>query len=188
MRRLAIALAVFLAFNGAAVSQQPPAPLPPAQPAFDPAQVEAAVREFYAAYWRAWEMQDVAALSTLIARDYTGTTYVPGFGVVTDDYKRALAAVEAFFKAVEGQQKAWSRNLLTTVVRGETEAVAAVRTGFVGAGSAQSEVSLEVLRKGADGQWRLVRRWSEKHVTVVRDQKPAEPPPVPQSGTPPPAD
>ncbi|MFQ5818161.1 MAG: hypothetical protein ACE5H2_09455 [Terriglobia bacterium] len=135
----------------------------PAPPAFDPAPVEAAVREFYAAYWRAWETHDRNALANLIARDFVSTAYLPGTGLVHDDYARALAAVGIFFDAVRGQQMAWNRNLLSIMVRSEEEAVAALRTGFVRAGSAQSELSLEVIRKEADGQWRLVRRWSEKY-------------------------
>ncbi|MFQ5926682.1 MAG: hypothetical protein ACE5MH_04525 [Terriglobia bacterium] len=135
----------------------------PAPTAFDPAPVEAAVRAFYADYWRAWEAGDREALAKLISPSYTGTFYVPGTGVVHDDYTRALAAVGVFFDAVRGQQMAWSRNLLSIMVRNEQEAVAALRTGFLGVRSAQSELSLEVIRKEADGQWRLVRRWSEKH-------------------------
>lgn len=139
-------------------AQQTPAP-----PAWEPLPVEKAVHDFYRQYWAAWEALDHAALAELISREYTGSTFVPGIGIVHDDYARALAAVASFFESIRGQQMAWSRNLLSIMVRSETEAVAAIRTGFVLPGLGQSELSLEVLRQEADGQWRLVRRWSEKH-------------------------
>ncbi len=143
-----------LAFVVLLVAQQAPEPPP----------VEKAIRDFYARYWAAWEALDQDALTGLISRDYTATTFVPGRGVVQDDYPRALAAVAAFFDTVRGQQMAWSRNLLSIMVRSETEAVVAIRTGFVLGALGQSELSLEVVRREADGQWRLLRRWSEKHL------------------------
>lgn len=162
MRRLMMSLDLALLTLFAAGAQQPPAPAPPA--GFDPTPVEAAVREFYAAYWRAWEIRDRAALTDQLSREYVGMSYVPGKGMAQDDYTRALAAINTFFDAIRGQPTAWNRNLLTILVRKEDEAVVAVRTGFVGAGTAQSEVSLEVVRREADGRWRLLRRWSEKHI------------------------
>jgi len=147
--------------------QAPPAQTQPPQqapPPFDPTPVEAAVREFYVAYWRAWEATDRKTLASLISRDFTGTTFVPGTGVVADNYERTLAGLEQFFDTVRGQQMAWNRSLLTILVRNADEAIVAVRLGFVGLGTAQSEVSLEVVRKEADGHWRLLRRWSEKHL------------------------
>ncbi|MBI4462136.1 MAG: hypothetical protein HY653_04445 [Acidobacteria bacterium] len=161
MRRLLMSSGLALLTLLSAGAQQPP---PPAPPAIDPAPVEAAVREFYAAYARAWETADRAALADLLSREYLGMSYVPGKGMAQDDYTRALAAINVFFDAIRGQPTAWNRALLTIMVRKENEAVVAVRTGFVGAGTAQSELSLEVVRREADGRWRLLRRWSEKHL------------------------
>lgn len=159
MRRHLMGLSLVAVVFLSAWAQQPLAP-----PAFDPAAVEADVREFYAAYWGAWDASDRDALANLISRDYVATSYVPGSGIVHDDYKRALAAIDIFFDAMRGQPKAWNRNLLTILVRNQREAVVAIRTNFLGAGTAQGEISLEVVHKEANGQWRLLRRWSEKQL------------------------
>lgn len=159
MRQVILGLGLVVLLIGFAQAQQAPAP-----PAVELLPGEKAVHDFYRQYWAAWEALDHAALAQLISRDYTGTTFVPGRGIVHEDYTRALAAVATFFETIRGQQMAWSRNLLSIMVRSETEAVAAIRTGFVLLGLGQSELSLEVLRREADGQWRLVRRWSEKHL------------------------
>lgn len=159
MRQVIFGLGLVSLLLGLVQAQQIPTP-----PAAELSPAEKAIRDFYTQYWAAWEAHDPAALGKLISRDYTATTFVPSRGVVQDDYPRALAAVAAFFDAVRGQQMAWSRNLLSIMVRSETEAVAAIRTGFVVGGLGQSELSLEVVRREADGQWRLVRRWSEKHL------------------------
>ena len=158
MRQVTLGLCLVVLLIGFAQAQQTPAP-----PAWERLPVEKAVHDFYQQYWAAWEALDHAALAELISCDYAGSTFVPGTGIVHDDYSRALAAVASFFDTIRGQQMAWSRNLLSIMVRSETEAVAAIRTGFVLPGLGQSELSLEVLRQEADGQWRLVRRWSEKH-------------------------
>ena len=165
MRRFASAVSLVVLALVAAYPQPPRSvPQAPASAPFDPSSVEAAVREFYVAYWRAWEATDRKTLASLISRDFTGTTFVPGTGVIADNYERTLAGLEQFFDTVRGQQMAWNRSLLTILVRNADEAVVAVRLGFVGLGTAQSEVSLEVVRKEADGHWRLLRRWSEKHL------------------------
>jgi len=66
--------------------------------------------------------------------------------------------------SVRGKQTLWNRSLLTVVPRSATEVTVAVRSDFsvVDTTVGEIEVTLEVLRRGADGRWRLVRKWSER--------------------------
>jgi hypothetical protein len=129
-----------------AAAQQPPEP---AAPAFDAGVVAGEVQEFYASYRQAWDDRDPEAVNP--------------HGVVKVDRKAAVAGVERFFEAVRRRDVLWRRSVLSIEPRSATEAMAVVRNDFSLAPAGEVELALEVLRKGKDGRWQLVRRWSEKH-------------------------
>lgn len=141
----------------------PPAPAAPLAAGFDADAVTGEVRAFYADYWKAWDNRDTQAVANGLAGEFV--QYLPGTpkGVLQADKPAAVANVERFFASVHGQQTLWGRSLLAVVPRSPTEAIAAVRNDFtlVDDGG-ETEITLEVLRKGADGRWRIVRKWSEK--------------------------
>lgn len=152
-------LAVLLVALGTA-AQEPP-PTAPA-PAVDAEDVAAEVNQFYAEYWRAWDDRDVIAIANALSKDFVSLSYAPQ-GVVQVDKPGAVAGLRRFFDAVRGKDTIWGRSLLSVVPRSATEAVAAVRNDFsLRDEGTESELTLEVLRKGSDNRWRLVRKWSER--------------------------
>lgn len=159
-------LVLFAAGLSLALAVPPPAPLRAAPAAeFDVDAVAAEVRVFYADYWKAWDERDASAIAARLAPDFVGLLYVAPQGVVQLDKAHAIAGVRQFFDAVRGRETLWSRRLLAVVPRSPTEAIAAVRSDFaLREAGGEVELTLEVLRKDSDGRWRLVRKWSEKHV------------------------
>lgn len=146
-------------------TQAPPAstPLPATAEPTPNEIVQREVADFYADYWKAWENRDAVAIGDHLAQDFLSFSYVPNQGVVQIDKAAALASVRQFIDAVRGKQVQWGRSLLSVVPRGQTEAVAAVRNDFLLANQGGDvELTVEVLRKGADGRWRLERKWSER--------------------------
>lgn len=144
-----------------APAQQPPAA---ATPGFDADAVAQEVHSFYVDYWKAWDKRDPDAVAGSLAPDFVALTYVEPQGAVQVDRAAAIAGVRNFFEAVHQRDTLWRRSLLSVVPRSGTEAMAAVRNDFSLEDSvAETELSLEVLHKGPDGRWRLLRRWSEKH-------------------------
>jgi hypothetical protein len=143
-----------------AAAQQPPEP---AAPAFDAGVVAGEVQEFYASYRQAWDDRDPEAVSAHLAADFVTFSHQDPHGVVKVDRKAAVAGVERFFEAVRRRDVLWRRSVLSIEPRSATEAMAVVRNDFSLAPAGEVELALEVLRKGKDGRWQLVRRWSEKH-------------------------
>ncbi|MFQ5695143.1 MAG: DUF4440 domain-containing protein [Terriglobia bacterium] len=142
-------------------AQQPPAPSPP--PAFDARALADEVRDFYGRYWKAWDDRNVRALEEHLAPEFRALSFVDARGVVELNREQAVASLRAFFDAVRGQETLWSRNLLSVVPRSAQEAVTAVRNDFsLFEAGGEIELTIEVVRKGEDGQWRLVRKWSER--------------------------
>lgn len=155
-RRLAVL--VCFAFLLAS-AQQPPAP-PGA--AFDGDAVVREVNAFYAEHWKAWAERDAGTVAVALAPDFVGRLYLAPQGVVQLDRSAALAGVRQFFQAVGDRQVFWGHSLLAVIPRSPTEAVAAVRNDFSLRSSGEIELTLDVVRKGEDGRWVIVRRWSEK--------------------------
>jgi ketosteroid isomerase-like protein len=154
-----VVLCSVLAMAGAQEPVVPPAPVAPAT------DVAAEVNDFYAEYWKAWRERDLARVAEGLAAEFTLFIYVPGQGLAQVDRSRSVESVRQFFQAVHGQEVRWSHSVLTVIPRSDTEAVATLRNQFAWKdGRGEIELSLEVLRKGADGRWRLLRKWSEKHV------------------------
>jgi hypothetical protein len=141
----------------------PPAPPAPTAPAFDADVVVAEIRAFYDEYWKAWDDRNTQSVANGLAGEFVQYMPAPARGVLQADKPTAVANVDRFFQAVEGRDTLWVRTLLSVVPRSTTEAVAAVRIDFtlVDSGS-QVELSVETLKKGADGRWRLVRKWTER--------------------------
>lgn len=141
----------------------PPAPAPPPEPAYDTQAVIQEVQAFYADYRQAWDDRNSAAIANHLAGDFTAFQYVSPQGVVQLDKVTSVAGVQRFFDSVRGRETLWSRSVLAVVPRSATEAVAAVRNDFsLREGGGEVELTLEVLRKGRDNRWRIVRKWSEK--------------------------
>lgn len=157
--RVLVLAAVFLPLVPA--QQRPPSTTAPA--AFDADAVVQEINDFYTDYWKAWNQRDLEHVAASLDPEFVGFQYVAPQGVVQLDKEAALASIRQFFEAVRGQETIWSRNLLSVVPRSGDEAVAAVRNDFtlLEAGG-EAELTLEVVRKGADGRWRLVRKWTEK--------------------------
>ena len=151
--------------------QPPPAPAPSPPPAPEGGEVQAVIGEvnaFYAAYWKAWDNHDANAIGAALADDFQNLAPGPPAGgvgpqgVVQSDKTHALADIRRFFEAVGNRNAIWTRSLLAAVPSSPTEAMVAVRNDFALADVArETELTLEVVRKGADGRWRLVRKWSE---------------------------
>ena len=167
LERLSVLFLLALALPAASL-QQPPAP--PAQAPlaaeraeFDVEAVVAEVNAFYAAYWEAWDKRNLDQVADSLAPDFLAATYVASHGIVQLDKAQAVAGARRFFQAVVTQQTFWGRSLLAVVPRSPSEAVAAVRNDFsIYRAGGEAELMIEVLRKGDDGRWRLVRKWSEK--------------------------
>ena len=161
IRRLAGWMLVAAALSLAAAQEPPPGPPPAGE---DPAAaVIDEVQAFYADYRQAWDDRNTLAIANSLAGDFVVYQHVEGRGVVELDKATAVAGVQQFFDAVRGRETLWSRRVLTVVPRSPTEAVAALRNDFaLGEGGGEVELTLEVLRKGPDGRWRLARKWTEK--------------------------
>ena len=160
MRRwVTTVLAVLLVALGTAAQEPPPAAPTPTVDAED---VATEVHEFYVEYWKAWDDRDVIAIANALSKDFISLSFTPQ-GVVQVDKPGAVAGLRRFFDAVHDKQTIWGRSLLSVVPRSATEAVAAVRNDFsLRDEGTESELTLEVLRKGTDNRWRLVRKWSER--------------------------
>ncbi len=173
MRRVPGALAVILVLLPALVAQEPPPPPPAAQPAraqaaekaeADVQTVIGEVNAFYNEYWQAWNERDIKKIADGLGPEFVSYVYVPGRGVMQADREASLEGVRQYVDSVRGRQTLWNRSLLTVVPKSATEAVAAVRSDFsvVDTRIGEIEVTVEVLRKDADGRWRLRRKWSER--------------------------
>ena len=149
----------------ATVEGQEPPPPPPDQPPAPGVDAEAIVQEvqaFYAEYRQAWDERNTAAIANHLAGDFVAYQYSPQ-GVVQIDKVTSVAGVQRFFDTLGSRETMWVRSVLAVVPRSSTEAVAAVRNDFsLRQGGGEVELTLEVLRKGSDGRWRLVRKWSER--------------------------
>ena len=145
--------------------EPPPAPASPKSPgpAFETQAVIQEVQAFYADYRQAWDERNTAAIANHLAGDFLAFQYLPPQGMVQLDKVTSVAGVQRFFDAVGTRETFWSRSVLAVVPRSATEAIVAVRNDFsLREGGGEVELTLEVLRKGSDGRWRLVRKWSEK--------------------------
>lgn len=144
-----------------ATAQQTPEP---ASSAADSEAVMEEVNSFYASYREAWDDRNAQAVSAHLAPDFVSYSYQAPHGVVKVSRAAAVAGLERFFDGVRQRDVLWRRSVLSIELRSPNEAMAAVRNDFSLAGSGgETELALEVLRKGSDGRWQLVRRWSEKH-------------------------
>lgn len=170
IRRLLVVLVVAggLGLLATVAGQEPPPPAPPQSPAppqrgFDADAVVQEVQAFYAEYRRAWDERDTLAIANCLAGDFTAYQYVEPQGLVRLDKPGAVSGVGQFFEAVRGRETLWSRSVLAVVPRSATEAVVAVRNDFsLREGGGEAELTVEVLRKGRDARWRIVRKWTEK--------------------------
>ncbi len=152
------------------------AQLPPGQlaPAIEVDTLDEQIQRFYTDYWKAWDERDADGVAAHLAPEFVVLTYTDPQGVVRADRDAAVAAIRHFFEAVGDRETLWGRSLLSIVARSETEAVAAVQTEFLlEEAGRETDLSLEVLRKGPEGGWRLVRRWSERSVFPVSSSPPA---------------
>ena len=141
----------------------PVQPPPPPSAGFEAEAVVQEVHAFYADYWKAWDQRRLDGVAAGLAPDFVGLMYVAPQGVVQLDRDTAVAGVRQFFDAVRGQETLWGRSLLAVIPRSSTEALAAVRNDFsLRERGGEVELTIEVLRKGSDGRWRLARKWSEK--------------------------
>jgi len=154
-------------------AQLPPGQLAPAIE-IEVEAVDEQIQRFYTDYWKAWDERDADSVAAHLAPDFVALTYTDPQGVVRANKEAAVAGIRHFFEAVGERETLWGRSLLSIVARNETEAVAAVQTAFslkdVGR---ETELSLEVLHKGPEGRWRLVRRWSERFVFPAPPSPPA---------------
>lgn len=168
MRQRLMILILLLALLPLLVAQPPPPssgssqPPPGASPTAEPKDVAAEVNDFYREYWKAWDDRDTLAIANDLSKDFVSLSYSPQ-GVVQADKPTSVAGIRRFFETVHDRETIWGRSLLSVVSRGADEAKAATRSEFSlrDAGS-EIELSLEVLRKGPDGRWRLVRKWTER--------------------------
>lgn len=172
-RRLTVLalLVVWLLFSGFRVApggtpaQEPSAGQAPASPppAVSPQEVIDEVNAFYAAYWKAWDERDIKRIEAGLDADFLSYLYVPPQGLMQANKEASMAGVRQFFDSVRGQQTLWRRTLLTVEPRNAAEVIVAVRNEFslMSAGG-ETEITIEVVRRGADGRWRLLRKWSEK--------------------------
>ena len=161
LRRFAVVACAGLAsvvFFAGSAAQDPPA---------DEVDVEVVVarevNQFYQAYWRAWERNDFNGISARLAADFVQVSFTSGEGAVQTNRDAALASVRQFVDAVRGREVLWNFRLLSLLARSEREAVAVVRSDLTWlGGEGQDELSLEILRKDSDGQWRIARRTAER--------------------------
>ena len=148
-----------------ATPQQPPASQAPAgpPPAVSAQGIIEEVNAFYAGYWKAWDEHNIKGIEAGLDPDFLSYLYVPPQGLLQANKEASMAGVRQFFDSVRGQQTLWRRTLLTVEPRNSAEVIVAVRNDFslMGAGG-EIEVTVEVVRRGADGRWRLLRKWSEK--------------------------
>ena len=150
---------------GYASPQEPPTVQVPASP---PPTVSAQavideVNTFYAGYWKAWDDRDIKSIEAGLDTDFVSYLYVAPQGLMQANKEASMAGVRQFFDSVRGQQTLWRRTVLTVEPRSAAEVIVAVRNEFslMGAGG-ETEITIEVVRRGADGRWRLWRKWSEK--------------------------
>lgn len=142
--------------------QEPPPPDQPPAPSVDAEAIVREVQAFYAEYRQAWDERNTAAIANHLAGDFVAYQYSPQ-GVVQIDKVTSVAGVQRFFDTLSSRETMWTRSVLAVVPRSPTEAVAAVRNDFsLRQGGGDVELTLEVLRKGKDGRWRLARKWSER--------------------------
>lgn len=135
----------------------------PAAPPQEGAQLVEEINRFYAAYWQAWQSRDLAGLEKSLADDFLLQMHIAGQGVVRLDKQAAVESARQFFAALGDRQAAWSHSVMALIPRGPDEAIVAVRSDFSWTpGSGQIELSLDVLRKGSDGRWRLLRKSIER--------------------------
>lgn len=160
MRRSLMVVLLGLLVAPGTAAQEPPAAAP--APAVSADDVADEVQEFYREYWKAWDNGDVLAIANALSKEFVSLSHTPQ-GIVQVDKPGAVAGLRRFFEAVRDKESVWARNLLSIVPRSSTEAIAAVRNDFsLGDAGTESELTLEVLRKGPDNRWRLVRKWSER--------------------------
>ncbi|HXE75605.1 MAG TPA: hypothetical protein VNN18_08225 [Candidatus Xenobia bacterium] len=169
---LALLMAAFV-FSGTPVMpqnpapQEPPAGLAPTVPApvVTPQSVLDEVNTFYAGYWKAWDDRDIKSIEAGLDPEFLAYLYAAPQGLMQANKEASMDGVRQFFDSVRGQQTQWRRTLLTVEPRSSTEVIAAVRNEFalLGAGG-EIEITVEVVRRGADGRWRLLRKWSEKRL------------------------
>lgn len=159
-RHLAV-LGVVLALLPLALAQEPPPVRPSAE-----AEVQRVVEEvnaFYREYWRAWDDRDVKKIAESLDEGFVSYLYSSG-RVLQANKEASVEGVRQFVDSVRGKQTMWNRSLLTVAPRSATEVTVAVRSDFsvVDTPVGEIEVTLEVVRRGADGRWRIVRKWSER--------------------------
>ena len=143
--------------------QEPPPPALPPAPAYDNQAIVQEVQAFYAEYRQAWDERNTAAIANHLSGDFLAFQYLPTRGLIKSDKVTEVAGIQRFFDTVGSRETLWSRSVLAVVPRSPTEAVAAVRNDFsLGQAGGEVELTLEVLRRGRDARWRLVRRWVEK--------------------------
>lgn len=153
-----------LAPGGAAVQEPPAAQVPTVAPPTVTAQtIIDEVNAFYAGYWKAWDDRDIKSIDAGLDPDFVSYLYVAPQGLLQANKEAAMAGVRQYFDSVRGQQTLWRRTVLTMEPRSAAEVIVAVRNEFslMGAGG-ETEITIEVVRRGADGRWRLLRKWSEK--------------------------
>jgi uncharacterized protein (TIGR02246 family) len=123
------------------------------------------VNDFYAAYWQAWEEKDLEGVSSRLAENFTLLSYVPGQGPVQVGKEAAVASVRQFFAAAKDQQIIWRHSILSVLPRTPEDVIVVVRSDFLWVDTGgQTEVSLEVVQKDAEGRWRIVRKASERRL------------------------
>ncbi|MGH9788788.1 MAG: hypothetical protein ACRD4U_08830 [Candidatus Acidiferrales bacterium] len=156
------AFALALALLPLAVAQEPPPAPRPASEA-DVQRVVEEVNAFYRGYWKAWDERDVKTIAESLDDGFVSYLYVSG-RVMQANKEASVEGVRQFVDSVRGKQTLWNRSLLTVVPRSATEVTAAVRSDFsvVDTRIGEIEVTVEVLRRGPDGRWRLARKWSER--------------------------
>ncbi len=159
-----LVLGLLLVPGGATVQEPPAAQVPTVSPPTVSAQaVIDEVNAFYAGYWKAWDDRDIKSIEGGLDADFVSYLYVTPQGLMQADKEASMAGVRQYFDSVRGQQTLWRRTVLTVEPRSAVEVIVAVRNEFslMGAGG-ETEITIEVVRRSADGRWRLVRKWSEK--------------------------
>lgn len=168
MRRCLTMLILLMLLLPLLAAEQPPPATPTGQvppatpPARDEDEIAAEIDTFYREYWKAWDDRDALAIANYLAKDFVHLSPAPQ-GVMQVAKPEAVAGIHRFFEDVRGRETVWGRRLLSVVPRSPTEAIVAVRNDFSLPGVVrETELTLEVLRKGPDARWRLVRKWSER--------------------------
>lgn len=153
-----------LAPGGAELQEPPAAQVPTVAPPTVSAQtVINEVNAFYVDYWKAWDDRDTKSIEAGLDTDFVSYLYVAPQGLMQANKEASMAGVRQYFDSVRGQQTLWRRTVLTMEPRSAAEVIVAVRNEFslMGAGG-ETEITIEVVRRGAEGRWRLARKWSEK--------------------------